>query len=244
MTEKAQKTEKPQKTQKAGQEDRAQKEKKGRQAAAAQAVVKLQTGLIEKAGETPRLKKLYHENVVPGMMKDLGKDNPHAVARLSKIVVNMGVSDAKESVQFLDSAREELAAITGQRPQMRRAKQSISNFKLREGMPIGIRVTLRGDRMFEFLDRLVTTAVPRIRDFRGLDPRGFDGRGNYNLGLREHHIFPEIDLTRSPKPRGMNITFVTTADSDNEGLELLGRLGVPFRKIVKGKDGQGSSVGN
>ena len=130
----------------------------------------------------------------------------------------------------LDVARDELCVITGQLPQIRRAKKSISNFKLREGMPIGVRVTLRGDRMYEFLDRLIATAIPRIRDFRGLEPNGFDGQGNYNLGLREQMIFPEILAEKSPRPRGMNITIVTDAGEDAAGLELLTRLGMPFKK--------------
>jgi large subunit ribosomal protein L5 len=178
--------------------------------------------------ETPRLKKFYFEKVV-----DLigGEDaNPHSVPRISKIVINIGVSEAKENVQVLDSAREELAMITGQLPQIRRAKQSISNFKLREGMPIGVRVTLRGDRMWEFLDRLISLAIPRIRDFRGLEPKGFDGSGNYNLGLKEQLIFPEINVEKSPKQRGMNITIVTTASADQDSLTLLRALGFPFKK--------------
>lgn len=216
--------EKPEKTQQTQKTPKRPPEQKG------PARPKMATGLIEKASEPPRLKRHYVENVVPSIMKDLGRENIHQVPKLVKIVVNIGVSDAKENVQNLDAAREDLAAITGQLPQIRRAKKSISNFKLREGMPIGVRVTLRGDRMYEFMDRLVTLAVPRIRDFRGLDPRGFDGRGNYNLGLREHHIFAEVNLERSPKARGMNITFVTSAGNDQDGLELLGRMGVPFRK--------------
>jgi large subunit ribosomal protein L5 len=186
--------------------------------------------VIEKSAGVPRLKKQYLEAVVPGLMEGLGLENPLEVPRLTKIVVNMGVSEAKENIQALDSAREELAQIAGQLPQVRRAKKSISNFKLREGMPIGLRVTLRGDRMYEFMDRLISTAVPRIRDFRGLEPNGFDGRGNYNLGLKEQHIFPEINLEKSQKARGMNITFVTTAGNDERGRGLLERLGMPFKK--------------
>ena len=177
---------------------------------------------------TPRLKKYYAEKVVPVMIGDEG--NPFAVPRVKKIVVNIGVSEAKDNVQVLDTAREELAMITGQLPQIRRAKQSISNFKLREGMPIGVRVTLRGDRMYEFLDRLISTAIPRIRDFRGLEPRGFDGTGNYNLGLKEQLIFPEINVEKSPKQRGMNITIVTSAGNDGASMELLRNMGMPFKK--------------
>lgn len=186
-------------------------------------------GLIEKGEGLPRLKSHYNDTVLPGMLKDLNRSNRFQVPRLEKIVVSMGVNEAKENIQVLDQAREELGQIVGQLPQIRRAKKSISNFKLREGMPLGLRVTLRGDRMYEFLDRLVSTAVPRIRDFRGLDS-GFDGQGNYNMGLKEHHIFPEINLERSPAARGMNITFVTTAETDEDGRELLVRMGLPFKK--------------
>ncbi|MFH1723421.1 MAG: 50S ribosomal protein L5 [Elusimicrobiota bacterium] len=193
--------------------------------------------------EAPRLKRRYFEQVGPEIMKDAGLGNLFEVPRLMKIVVNMGVSEAKENIQALDSARDDLGQIVGQLPQVRRAKKSISNFKLREGMPIGLRVTLRGDRMYEFLDRLVSTAVPRIRDFRGLEPKGFDGMGNYNLGLREHHIFSEIDLEKSPKARGMNITFVTTAVTDKDALEFLGRMGMPFKKRAASAGGQEAGKG-
>ncbi|MBI5594972.1 MAG: 50S ribosomal protein L5 [Elusimicrobia bacterium] len=191
------------------------------------------TGTYEKASGEPRFKSLYHKEVVPSFLQAGGKTNVHEVPRIEKIVVNMGVSEAKENIQALDQAREELAMITGQLPQVRRAKKSISNFKLREGMPIGLRVTLRGDRMWEFFDRLVSTAVPRIRDFRGLEPRGFDGRGNFNLGLKEHHIFPEVSLEKSPQARGLNITFVTSAKTDEDGFSLLERMGMPFKKPGK-----------
>lgn len=187
-------------------------------------------GIVEKPAQAPRFKTLYSKEVVPAMMQELGRSNKHEIPRITKIVINIGVSEAKDNIQALDSAREELAQIAGQLPQVRRAKKSISNFKLRQGMPIGVRVTLRGDRMWEFMDRLVTTAVPRIRDFRGIEPRGFDGRGNFNLGLKEHLVFPEVNLEKSQKARGMNITFVTTAASDEEGMALLARLGMPFRK--------------
>ncbi|MFA6030997.1 MAG: 50S ribosomal protein L5 [Elusimicrobiota bacterium] len=185
--------------------------------------------VIEKPSATPRLKKRYLEEIVPALMEQKGYENPHEVPRVTKIVVNMGISEAKENIQALDAARDELGWITGQLPQIRRAKKSISNFKLREGMPIGVRVTLRGDRMYEFLDRLIATAVPRIRDFRGLEPKGFDGQGNFNLGLREQLIFPEINLEKVSKSRGMNITFVTTARTDEEGFALLEQLGMPFK---------------
>jgi len=188
------------------------------------------TGVIEKISEPPRLKTFYKDQVIPEMKKDLKRENVFEVPKLEKVVVSMGVNEAKENIQALDSAREELGRICGQMPQIRRAKNSISNFKLREGMPIGLRVTLRGDRMYEFVDRFISTAVPRIRDFRGIEIKGFDGNGNFNLGLKEHHIFPEIDLEKSPKARGMNITFVTTANDDEDGKALLDRLGVPFKK--------------
>jgi large subunit ribosomal protein L5 len=183
--------------------------------------------------ETPRLKKAYREKLVPALMEKYDFTNPFQVPRLQKIVVNIGVSDARDNVQNLDVAREELAMITGQWPQVRRAAKSISNFKLREGMPIGVRVTLRGDRMYEFLDRLISVAIPRIRDFRGLEPRGFDGHGNYNLGLKEQLIFPEINVEKSPKQRGMNITVVTTAAGDDVGMDLLRHFGMPFKQVAE-----------
>lgn len=188
------------------------------------------TGLVEKSPLVPRLKTHYFERVVPEVMAARNLSNPLQVPRFQKIVVNIGVSEARDNIQALDSAREDLALITGQLPETRRAKKSISNFKLREGMPIGLRVTLRGDRMYEFFDRLMSTAVPRIRDFRGLEPRGFDGRGNFNLGLKEHLIFSELAVEKATKAWGMNITFVTSAATDEEGLDLLQRMGVPFKK--------------
>ncbi|MBI3565400.1 MAG: 50S ribosomal protein L5 [Elusimicrobia bacterium] len=181
---------------------------------------------------TPRMKQLYREAVVPALMEKHGLKNPHQVPRLMKIVVNIGVSEARDNVQMLDNAREELALITGQLPQVRKASKSISNFKLREGMPIGVRVTLRGDRMWEFLDRLITVAIPRIRDFRGLEPKGFDGSGNFNLGLKEQLIFPEINAERVPKQRGMNISFVIDGGRDAFSLDLLKELGMPFKQAA------------
>lgn len=179
---------------------------------------------------TPRLKKFYLETVVPAMKDEYGDGNALGVPRIDKVVVNMGVSEAKDNIQALDVAKEELALITGQTPGIRRARKSISNFKLREGMPIGLRVTLRGDRMYEFLDRLISASIPRIRDFRGLNPNAFDGTGNYNLGLKEQMIFSEINPERSLKQRGMNISIVTTAGNDAAGRELLRHLGVPFKQ--------------
>ena len=180
--------------------------------------------------QTPRFKKAYAEQIVPALMDAHQFENPFQVPRLVKIVINIGVSEARDNIQMLDTAREELAMITGQWPQVRCAHKSISNFKLRQGMPIGLRVTLRGDRMWEFVDRLISTAIPRIRDFRGLEPRGFDGHGNYNLGLREQLIFPEVSMDKSPKQRGMNITFVTTAGNDELSRELLRAMGMPFKQ--------------
>lgn len=177
----------------------------------------------------PRMKEHYRTVVIPKMIERFALKNPFQVPHLQKLVVNMGVNDAKEDIKALDVATAELSAIVGQKPQVRRAKKSISNFKLREGMPIGLKVTLRGMRMYEFLDRLINTAVPRIRDFRGLDPRSFDGRGNYNMGLNEQHIFAEVNLDKSPKVRGLNITFVTNAGNDARARELLTLFGVPFK---------------
>jgi len=188
---------------------------------------------MTKATATPRMKEHYRNSVIPGMIERFGLKNPFEVPRITKLIVNMGVNDAKEDIKALDVATVELAAICGQKPQVRRAKKSISNFKLREGMPIGLKVTLRGTRMYEFLDRLINTAVPRIRDFRGLDPRSFDGRGNYNMGLDEQHIFPEVNLEKSPKVRGLNVTFVTNAGTDERARELLTLFGVPFKSKEK-----------
>ncbi|MBU2575190.1 MAG: 50S ribosomal protein L5 [Elusimicrobia bacterium] len=181
---------------------------------------------------TPRLKTAYLQKIVPAIMKDLSLGSPMAVPRMTKIVINIGVGEAKENIQALDLAKEDLTQIAGQAPQIRRAKKSISNFKLRQGMPIAVRVTLRGAMMYEFFDRFVSLSVPRIRDFQGLDPKLFDGRGNLNIGLKEHHIFPEINVEKSPKARGMNITFVTTAGSDDKAKALLEYLGMPFKKAA------------
>jgi len=181
-------------------------------------------------GYRPRLADVYTTKVQPALMKDFNLSSPMAAPKMVKIVINIGVSEAKENIQALDLAKEDLTMISGQAPQVRRAKKSISNFKLREGMPIGVRVTLRGARMFEFLDRFVSVSVPRIRDFQGVDPRFFDGRGNLNIGLKEHHIFPEVNMEKSPKARGMNITFVTTAGDNAKGKALLEYLGMPFKK--------------
>lgn len=181
----------------------------------------------------PRVREQYLKSVVPEITKRHGFTNPYQVPRLVKIVISMSVNDAREDVKSVDIAAQELSAIAGQKPQVRRAKKSISNFKLREGMAIGLRVTLRSARMYEFMDRFINAAVPRIRDFRGLSQNGFDGQGNYNLGLNEQHIFPEVQMEKSPKVRGMNITIVTTADTDEPAREMLALLGFPFKPADK-----------
>jgi large subunit ribosomal protein L5 len=178
----------------------------------------------------PRLKQLYRDEVVAQMMTDFGFGNVHEVPRLEKIVVNIGLGEAIANARSLDAATNDMALITGQKPVITRAKKSVAAFRLRAGMPIGAMVTLRGDRMYEFLDRLVGTALPRIRDFRGLSPRSFDGRGNYTLGLKEQLVFPEIEYDRIDRVRGMEISIVTTARNDEEGRRLLGLLGMPIRE--------------
>jgi large subunit ribosomal protein L5 len=177
----------------------------------------------------PRLKERFRRELIPELQQELGFGNPMQVPGLEKIVVNIGVGDAARDAKALDGAVADLATITGQKPRVTKAKKSIAGFKLRAGMSIGAKVTLRGDRMWEFLDRLLATALPRIRDFRGLDPNAFDGRGNYTLGLTEQLVFPEIDYDKIDAVRGMDITVVTTARDDDEGRALLRALGFPFR---------------
>ncbi len=177
-----------------------------------------------------RLRDFYKNETVPALTKHFGYKNVMAVPKLVKINVNMGLGEAIANAKVLDVATEELAAITGQRPVVTKARKSIAAFKLRQGMPIGVTVTLRGDRMYEFLDRLVNIALPRVRDFRGVSTRSFDGRGNYTVGLRDQLIFPEIEYGKADKARGMNITFVTTAKTDDEAYELLRLMGMPFAK--------------
>jgi len=177
-----------------------------------------------------RLKQRYTKEIAPAMGKEYGYKNVMAIPKLEKIVINIGLGEAIQNSKLLDNAADELGQIAGQRPVITRAKKSIASFKLRKGMPIGCSVTLRGERMFEFLDRLVSVALPRVRDFKGLNPDAFDGRGNYTLGLKDQLIFPEIDYTKVDKMRGMNITFVTSAMSDEEARTLLSHLGLPFRK--------------
>jgi len=182
-------------------------------------------------GDIPaRLKETFHRTVLPALMKERGYTNPFQVPRLEKIVINMGVGEGRENAKVLDFATADLRAISGQKPIVTRAKKSIANFKLREGAPIGAKVTLRGARMYEFLDRLVNSALPRVRDFKGVPPKGFDGRGNYALGLREQVIFPEIVYDKVDKIRGMDINIVTTARTDEDAKALLTHLGMPFRE--------------
>ena len=176
-----------------------------------------------------RLKDRYQKEVAPAIAREFGITNPMAVPRLDKIVLNMGMGEAIANSKVLDTAVEELKAIAGQKPVITRAKKSIASFKLRQGMPIGVMVTLRGEQMYEFFDRLVSIALPRVRDFRGVSPKAFDGRGNYTIGIREQLIFPEIDFNKVDKLRGMNISIVTTARNDDQARALLKGLGMPFR---------------
>ena len=177
----------------------------------------------------PRLIKKYKDEVLPQLMKDFGLKNVMEAPKLDRIVINMGLGEAVQNAKIVESAVEELTAITGRKPVVTRAKKSIASFKLREGMPIGVMVTLRGEQMYDFLDRLISVALPRTRDFKGISPKAFDGRGNYTLGVREQIIFPEINYDKIDKIKGMNITFVTTAKTDEQGRALLKSLGMPFR---------------
>ncbi|MDW7644217.1 MAG: 50S ribosomal protein L5 [Desulfuromonadales bacterium] len=177
-----------------------------------------------------RLKGIYQAELVPQLMKDLQLKNVMEVPRVEKVVINMGLGEAIQNIKVLESAVEELGRITGQKAVITKAKKSIAGFKLREGMPIGCMVTLRREKAFEFLDRLINVALPRVRDFKGVSPKAFDGRGNYTFGIKEQLIFPEIDLEKIDKVKGLNITIVTTARNDEEGRALLTQLGMPFRK--------------
>jgi large subunit ribosomal protein L5 len=177
----------------------------------------------------PRLKKKYKEQVIPQLMKEFGLKNVMEVPKLDRIVINMGLGEAVQNAKLVEAATEELRAITGRKPVVTRAKKSIASFKLREGLPIGAMVTLRREQMFEFFDRLVSLALPRTRDFKGVSPKAFDGRGNYTLGIREQIIFPEINYDKIERIKGMNVTFVTTAETDEQGRALLKLLGMPFR---------------
>ena len=185
---------------------------------------------MEAVAYTPRLRKKYQKEIVPVMIKERGYTNPHQVPRLIKIVINMGVKEGAQDIKILDAVKADLATVTGQAPVVTRARKSISAFKLREGSPIGLKVTLRGPRMYEFLDRLVNVAMPRIRDFRGLPDTGFDSQGNMSFGLQEQIIFPEVEFDKIKKVQGMDVTFVTTTKKKEEAKRLLELFGFPFRK--------------
>jgi large subunit ribosomal protein L5 len=185
---------------------------------------------MKSTSQTTRLRDRYLTDVVPALQKEFGYKNVNAVPKISKVVVNMGLGEATQNAKVIDTGADELARITGQKAAVRRAKKSIAQFKVREGMPIGAMVTLRGERMYEFLDRLMNVSLPRVRDFRGVSPKGFDGRGNFTLGLRDQLIFLEIDYLKVDKARGMNVNVVTTAKTDEEGRKLLQLLGMPFRQ--------------
>ncbi len=180
--------------------------------------------------DTARLRDRYYKEIQPAVMKELGVENPMAAPKLEKIIVNMGVGEATQNAKLIDPAATEVGQITGQKPVVTKARKSIAAFKVREGMPIGVMVTLRGDRMYEFFDRLVNVALPRVRDFRGVPTKSFDGRGNYTLGVRDQLIFPEIDYAKVEKTKGMNITIVTSAGSDDHARTLLKHMGMPFRQ--------------
>jgi len=212
-------------------EDKAKKGKPSKQAQeAAPREAGRKAAKPSKPLEPPRLRVRYNKDIVPALMKHFSYKNVMAVPKLEKIVINMGLGEAIANAKILDVAVDELGRIAGQRPVITRAKKSIANFKLRQNMPIGAAVTLRGDRMFEFLDRLTSVVLPRVRDFRGVSTKSFDGRGNYTLGLRDQLIFPEISYEKVDKIRGMNVTIVTTARSDDEARELLRQFGMPFRQ--------------
>ena len=182
----------------------------------------------QRAAPPPRMRELYASEVAPQLTSRFGYTNPMQVPRLQKVTLNMGIGEAKTTTAVLEAATEQLAVIAGQRPNVRKARKSIANFKIREGMPVGVSVTLRGARMWEFVDRLVSIAIPRIRDFRGLNPRSFDGRGNYSLGIREQIIFPEINYDDIQQVRGLDVALTTSAKTDEQALELLRGLGMPF----------------
>ena len=227
----ADKSQKPAKAERAGKGERAGKSgKAGKAEAAAGKAGKAKSAAPAEPPRPPRLRQVYHEQVVPALIKRFGDRNMLQAPRLVKIVVNMGLGQAIGNPKILESAVQDMRKITGQQPQVTRARKAISNFKLREGVPIGCRVTLRGARMYEFCDRLVNVALPRIRDFRGVPTRSFDGRGNYTLGLKEQISFPEIDYGEVSQMQGMDITFVTTARTDEESRELLALMNMPFRR--------------
>ena len=211
-------------------EDKQKKSKPGKAAPEAPPEPGKKTAKAAKPLEPPRLRIRYAKEIIPALMKHFSYTNVMAVPKLEKIVINMGLGEAIANAKILDVAVDELGRISGQRPVITRAKKSIANFKLRQNMPIGAAVTLRGDRMFEFLDRLTSVVLPRVRDFRGVSTKSFDGRGNYTLGLRDQLIFPEISYEKVDKIRGMNVTIVTTARTDDEARELLRQFGMPFRQ--------------
>jgi large subunit ribosomal protein L5 len=227
MAEKEQKTQKTQKTPKA---EKAPKAGKAEKAAKPEQAEKVQKAAVKAEMLPPRLLEYYRGECVPRMMQEFRYRSPMQVPKLEKIVINMGLGEAIQNIKLLESAAAELAAISGQKAVVTRAKKSIAAFKLREGMPIGCMVTLRRTRMYEFFDKLVNVVLPRVRDFRGVSDRSFDGRGNYTLGIREQIIFPEIDYDKIDKVKGMNISIITTARTDEEGKYLLNLLGLPFRK--------------
>lgn len=223
---------KPAKDAKPAKDQKSGGDKKPRGERRVEASAPLEKAASPKAGSggKSRLRDVYVKKVVPSLTKDFGYKNPMAVPRLQKVAINIGLGEATGNSKLMDGAVNELAAISGQKPVVTKAKKSIAAFKLREGMAIGCMVTLRGDRMFEFLDRLMNVALPRVRDFRGVSPKSFDGRGNYTLGLKDQLIFPEIDYNRVEKTKGMNISITTSAKTDAEGLALLRHLGMPFRQ--------------
>jgi len=225
MADKGQKGERPDKG--AGAQNKPKGKKGGAQQQAAAPEPEVEAAPEEKI--PARLRVRFEAEIMPELMRELKIDNRMRAPRLSKVVINMSLSDARENVKVLDGATEELRLITGQKPVITKARRAISNFKLREGMPIGAMVTLRRERMYEFVDRLVNVALPRVRDFRGVSEKAFDGRGNYSLGIREHTIFPELNLDKVDTVKGMTISIITTARSDNEGYMLLRALGMPFR---------------
>jgi len=238
-SEKAQKGKRDKATDDQGQGGKGAKAAGGRKARAQEAAAAAQAAsAAEESASAPepslpaRLRLRFEQEIVPALMRDLKITNRMRVPTLGKIVINMALSEARENVKILDSAAEELQQIAGQKTVTTRARKAISNFKLREGMPIGVMVTLRRERMWEFFDRLVNIALPRVRDFRGISDKAFDGRGNYSLGLREHTIFPELNLDKVEKVKGMTISITTTAASDFEGLTLLKALGMPFRSAA------------
>ncbi len=212
------------------QQQKPGKQAKGKPEAAAAAEPKPATQAKASSGGKARLREQYVKNVVPALTKDFGYKNPMAVPKIEKVSINIGLGEASGNSKLMDGAVNELSAISGQKPVITKAKKSIAAFKLREGMSIGCMVTLRGDRMYEFLDRLMNVALPRVRDFRGVSPKSFDGRGNYTLGLKDQLIFPEIDYNKVEKTKGMNISITTTAKTDAEGLALLRQMGMPFRQ--------------